>query len=79
MPSRFRPVRRPQPPDNLTVETVASGLPYPWAIAFLPDGRMLVTERAGRLRIVGKGRQRSRRRLPACRRCSRAARAACTT
>ena len=41
--------------DNLTVETVASGLAYPWAIAFLPDGRMLVTERAGRLRIVAKG------------------------
>ena len=39
---------------NLTVETVASGLSFPWAIAFLPDGRMLVTERPGRLRIVGK-------------------------
>ena len=47
-----RPAARP--PDNLTVETVASGLANPWAIAFLPDGRMLVTERAGRLRIVAK-------------------------
>ena len=37
---------------DLTVETVASGLANPWAIAFLPDGRMLVTERPGRLRIV---------------------------
>ncbi len=36
----------------LTVETVASGLSNPWAIAFLPDGRMLVTERPGRLRIL---------------------------
>jgi glucose/arabinose dehydrogenase len=36
------------------VETVASGLENPWAIAFLPDGRALVTERPGRLRIVGK-------------------------
>jgi glucose/arabinose dehydrogenase len=33
-------------------ETVASGLEHPWALAFLPDGRMLVTERPGRLRIV---------------------------
>ena len=34
------------------VETVASELEHPWALAFLPDGRMLVTERPGRLRIV---------------------------
>ena len=33
--------------------TVAGGLVHPWAMAFLPDGRMLVTERPGRLRIVG--------------------------
>ena len=39
---------------NLTVETVARGLVNPWALAFLPDGRMLVTERPGRMRIVGK-------------------------
>jgi len=35
-------------------ETVARGLEHPWALAFLPDGRMLVTERPGRLRLVGK-------------------------
>ena len=35
---------------------VAEGLEHPWALAFLPDGRMLVTERPGRLRIVADGR-----------------------
>mgnify|MGYP001084823915 CR=1 FL=1 len=34
------------------VETVAGGLEHPWGLAFLPGGRMLVTERPGRLRIV---------------------------
>jgi len=38
----------------ITVETVAQGLEYPWALAFLPDGRMLVTERPGRMRIVSR-------------------------
>jgi glucose/arabinose dehydrogenase len=33
-------------------EIVATGLNHPWAIAFLPEGRMLVTERAGRLRVI---------------------------
>lgn len=36
----------------LKVVAVADGLETPWALAFLPDGRMLVSERAGRLRIV---------------------------
>lgn len=39
-------------PGVVTVETVASGLENPWGLAFLPDGRMLVTERPGRLRII---------------------------
>ncbi|MDP3660020.1 PQQ-dependent sugar dehydrogenase [Phenylobacterium sp.] len=33
--------------------TVAEGLEHPWGMAFLPDGRLLVSERPGRLRIVG--------------------------
>ncbi|GAB3760346.1 hydrophobic compound transporter HcuB [Ramlibacter monticola] len=33
-------------------ETVAGGLEHPWALAFLPEGRFLVTERPGRMRIV---------------------------
>jgi aldose sugar dehydrogenase len=33
-------------------ETVTKGLDHPWAVAFLPQGRFLVTERPGRLRVV---------------------------
>ena len=38
--------------DVVRGETVARGLSNPWALEFLPDGRILVTERPGRLRIV---------------------------
>jgi glucose/arabinose dehydrogenase len=37
------------------VETVVEGVETPWSVAFLPDGRMLVTEKIGRLRIVENG------------------------
>ena len=40
---------------RLRVTTVAEGLVRPWSLAWLPDGRMLVTERPGRLRVVSKG------------------------
>ena len=38
--------------DALRAVTVAQGLVNPWSLAFLPDGRFLVTEKPGRLRIV---------------------------
>jgi glucose/arabinose dehydrogenase len=39
---------------NFNIVTLVEGLQNPWSMAWLPDGRMLVTERAGRLRIVSK-------------------------
>lgn len=42
------------PRTAVKVETVAKGLTHPWGLQFLPDGRMLVTERPGRLRIVAR-------------------------
>jgi glucose/arabinose dehydrogenase len=46
------------PPVNTKVavkaETFAKGLVHPWGMAFLPDGRVLVTERPGRMRLIGK-------------------------
>lgn len=44
-----------EPAPDYRVETVAENLSFPWSIAFLPDGRALVTERAGRLRVIADG------------------------
>jgi glucose/arabinose dehydrogenase len=38
---------------SVKVLTLAHGLAHPWSVAFLPDGRMLVSEREGRLRVLG--------------------------
>src|SRR5689334_15249015 len=44
----------PSSAGTLRAQTIASGLVHPWSLAFLPDDRMLVTERPGRIRIVTK-------------------------
>jgi len=54
MPTAVSAQTFPSEAGKLTVETIARGLDHPWALAFLPDGRMLVTERPGRLRIVAR-------------------------
>src|SRR5512132_4307357 len=40
---------------RIRVSAVTTGVAYPWSLAFLPDGAMLVTEREGRLRIIRNG------------------------
>ncbi|HEY8490940.1 MAG TPA: PQQ-dependent sugar dehydrogenase [Dehalococcoidia bacterium] len=46
----------PSGPVRFRVETVATGLDTPWELAFAPDGRIFVTERPGRVRVVRDGR-----------------------
>lgn len=41
--------------QRIRVSVVADGLTYPWGFAFLPDGRVLVTERLGTLRVIRDG------------------------
>jgi aldose sugar dehydrogenase len=42
------------PASKVRVEVIARGLEHPWGLAFLPDRRLLVTERPGRVRIVSR-------------------------
>ncbi|MBC7832246.1 MAG: PQQ-dependent sugar dehydrogenase, partial [Hyphomicrobium sp.] len=44
----------PAKPSKIKVETFAQGLEHPWGMQFLPDGRLLVTERLGRMRLISK-------------------------
>jgi glucose/arabinose dehydrogenase len=58
IPATAQPVlseARPAAIQGLQLVAVAKGLERPWALAFLPDGGMLVTERPGRLRLVRGG------------------------
>ena len=38
--------------QNFRIDTLAEGLEFPWSLAFLPDGRLLISERPGRLRLL---------------------------
>ncbi len=48
-------VSSPSSLGPLRVTTLVKNLTHPWGMAFLPDGRLLITERAGRLRIYSNG------------------------
>ncbi|WP_424810716.1 PQQ-dependent sugar dehydrogenase [Roseococcus sp. YIM B11640] len=52
LPAVARAQDAEQLPGGLRLATFASGLEYPWGANFLPDGRLLVTERPGRMRLV---------------------------
>jgi glucose/arabinose dehydrogenase len=45
----------PPTQTKINIETLATGLEFPWGIAFLPDGSALVTEKVGRLRLLKDG------------------------
>jgi len=49
------PTAAPTGPVAWTVETFVSGLEIPWEMRFLPDGRIFVTERPGRVRVIENG------------------------
>ena len=56
-PTTARPTSTPAPTAApvLKVETLVTGLEAPWALDFAPDGRIFLTERGGRIRIIQDG------------------------
>jgi glucose/arabinose dehydrogenase len=54
-PLPISPVTRTEKQDYV-VDTLARGLDHPWSICFLPSGEVLITERAGKIRIIKEGR-----------------------
>ena len=55
IPQQVKDVLVPQPKD-FQIETWIKGLEVPWSLVFLPDGRALVSERPGRIRLIQNGR-----------------------
>lgn len=53
---RVTPATEGPPGSRATIEVVARRLETPWALAFAPDGRLFVTERPGRIRLIAGGR-----------------------
>ena len=51
MPAQYRVTS----PDEVRVERFVSGLEVPWSLAFAPDGRLFISERPGRIRVVRAG------------------------
>ncbi len=53
-PAKAIPIAQTQATESgeMRIETIASGLAHPWAVALLPEGGYLVTERPGRLRRI---------------------------
>ncbi|OYQ33857.1 hypothetical protein CHU95_15405 [Niveispirillum lacus] len=54
-PKEFTTFPAPKARHDVKVTVVAEGLDTPWAIAFVPDGRILVTERTGNVRVIKDG------------------------
>lgn len=54
-PQEFASFPAPKARHDVKVTVIAEGLDTPWAIAFVPDGRILVTERSGKLRVIKDG------------------------
>jgi aldose sugar dehydrogenase len=49
------PARRPAEPGGVRLDTVAAGLQVPWGVDFAPDGRIFLSERTGRIRVIEGG------------------------